>query len=274
MCLRPAEPLRLGSSRGCILLNLPMVMLVLTCTRPSGTLLTLVKDNTSFYASLHTNGIMTTARMGLNYSLFQGASFRINDIARENNHVSRIAAMPTVKQMWPLRNYSIPDIQRKNVMFNVNGTITSIEDVSNFGADDASRKDAYSPHVMTQVDRLRARGSTLMAPPNPHPPNFCVLLDMSGGGRIGSHSLVLLLINFEQSLVMVSASVLWIRASTICIQPWADALGNAALSRMAMTLLVSYGTALGRQRHHRTLTMTASAMAPMSVESLQLNPTR
>lgn len=158
--------------------------------KASGTLLMLVKDNTSFYASLHTNGIMTTARMGLNYSLFQGASFRINDIARENNHASRIAAMPTVKQMWPLRNYSIPDIQRKNVMFNANGTITSIEDASNSGADDASRKDTYSPHVMTQVDRLRAKGSTLIAPPLPHTPSFCILLDMTCEGKMGRHSLV------------------------------------------------------------------------------------
>lgn len=142
--------------------------------KTSATLLILVKDNISFYASLHTNGIMTTARMGLNYSLFQGASFRINDIARENNHASRIAAMPTVKQMWPLRNYSIPDIQRKNVMFNVNGTVTSIEDASNPEADAASRKDTYSPHVMTQVDRLRAKGSTFMAPPNPHPTNSLI----------------------------------------------------------------------------------------------------
>lgn len=111
--------------------------------------------------------------MGLNYSLFQGASFWINEIARENKHASKIAAMPTVKQMWPLRNYSIPDIQRKNVMFNVNGTITSVEDASDFGAIDAFRKDTYSPHVMTQIDRLRAKGSTFVAPPNPHyPQNF------------------------------------------------------------------------------------------------------
>lgn len=128
------------------------------------TVLTMVKDNTSFYANLETNGIMTTARMGLNYSLFQGASFRINDIARENNHASRIAAMPAVKQMWPLRNYSVPDIQRKNVMFNPNGTITSVEDPTNLGAEASSRKDKYSTHVMTQVDRLRAEGSTSTVP--------------------------------------------------------------------------------------------------------------
>lgn len=73
---------------------------------------------------------------------------------------------------------------------------------------------------------------------------------------------------------MVFASALLIRASTICIQPWVDALGNAVLSRMAMTLLVNYGTVLGRQHHPPTLTTTASAMALMSAELLQLSPTR
>lgn len=73
---------------------------------------------------------------------------------------------------------------------------------------------------------------------------------------------------------MVSASVLWIQASTICTQPWVDALANAVLSRMAMTLLVNHGTALGRQRHPPILTMTVSAMALMSAELSQLNPTR
>lgn len=73
---------------------------------------------------------------------------------------------------------------------------------------------------------------------------------------------------------MVYALELWIRASTICIQPLEDVLVNAVLSRMAMTLLANYGTVLGRQCHLPTLTRTASAMAPMSVESLQLNPTR
>lgn len=170
--------------------------------KANGILLTLVQDNTSFYASLHTNGIMTTARMGLNYSLFQGASFRINDFARENNHASRIAAMPAVKQMWPLRNYSIPDIQHKNVMFNPNGTITSIEDPTIMEADASSRKDTYSTHVMTQVDRLRAEGSMSIFPLS----NRCLsLLDMSCKGGNGIHALTFLLIKIEQSLVMVSA---------------------------------------------------------------------
>lgn len=119
----------------------------------------MVKDNTSFYTSLHSNGIMTTPRMGLNYSLFRGASFRINDIVREHNHASMIAAMSAVKQMWPLSNYTIPEIQRKNAMPNPNGTITRLEYTHNYDEDAASKKDTLSTHVMTQVDKLRAEGS-------------------------------------------------------------------------------------------------------------------
>ncbi|KAJ4393102.1 hypothetical protein N0V93_002309 [Gnomoniopsis smithogilvyi] len=122
--------------------------------------LTLIKDNTSFYTSLHAGGVMTTSRMVLNYTLFQGASFRINDISLERTHASKIATMSTVKQMWPLRNYTIPEIQRKNLVFNPNGTIDSIGDNAIPDADTVSRRDTFSTHAMTQVDKLRAEGIT------------------------------------------------------------------------------------------------------------------
>ncbi|KAJ4423842.1 hypothetical protein N0V82_001426 [Gnomoniopsis sp. IMI 355080] len=131
-------------------------MLVLPPAQVVANSLTLIKDNTSFYTSLHAGGIMTTPRMGLNYSLFRGASFEINDISLELNHVSKIAAMSTVKQMWPLRNYTIPEIQRRNTMLKPNGTISHIGGNPQF--DDASKKDTFSTHAMTQVDKLRAEG--------------------------------------------------------------------------------------------------------------------
>lgn len=133
-------------------------------------LLISVKDNTSFYTSLHANGIGTTPRMGLNYSLFQGASFRINDIVREHSHASLIAAMSTVKQMWPLRNYTIPDIQRRNVMSNPDGSLDRLEDSMNSNEDVSFGKDTFSTHVMTQVDKLHADGSMFMLCPLQNPP--------------------------------------------------------------------------------------------------------
>lgn len=141
----------------------------------------MVKDNTSFYASLDAGGIMTTPRMGLNYSLFQGASFRVNDVSRERDHASKIAAMSTVKQMWPLRNYTIPEIQYTNLMYNPNGSINYVDDTFNSGVYAASKQDTFSTHAMTQVDKLRAEGCKLnILVPGQGSPTFTCLPYMSG----------------------------------------------------------------------------------------------
>lgn len=123
-------------------------------------LIILTQDDASFYTSLESNGIMTTPRMGLNYTLFRGASFRIKDVVQEHNHASMIAAMSTVKQIWPIRNYTVPEIQRKNIMSNPSGAITHIEDMPVANEDAATKRDTFSTHAMTQVDKLRREGST------------------------------------------------------------------------------------------------------------------
>lgn len=101
--------------------------------------------------------------MDLNFTLFKGASFRINDtVVKEHTQVSMIAAMPAVKQMWPLRNYTIPNTQRKNFMYNPNASITRLDDMPVTGEDSFAEdktKDKFSTHVMTQVDKLHAEGS-------------------------------------------------------------------------------------------------------------------
>ncbi|KUI69776.1 Minor extracellular protease vpr [Cytospora mali] len=112
-------------------------------------------DHSSFYSSLKANGIDVSERMNLSFTLFNGVSFNIKDFANEGKHASKISASPAVKQIWPVRTYSIPQVQRLNTARNPNGPI---EVISN---DETKRgKDAYSPHVMTQVDRLHTAGYT------------------------------------------------------------------------------------------------------------------
>lgn len=89
--------------------------------------------------------------MFLNSSVFRGASFKISDLGRETTQASRISAMPAVKQLWPLRNYSVPQLRRKNTMTNPLGHIFAAEE-------DAITRDKFSTHVMTQVDKLHAKG--------------------------------------------------------------------------------------------------------------------
>lgn len=118
-------------------------------------LLTLYKDHPSFYGSLKANGINVSQRMNLSFTLFKGVSFTIEDLIDEPKHVSKISALPAVKKMWPVRTYSVPKIQRLNTAKNPNGPIEILPN-----DDSRSNHDAYSPHVMTQVDHLHAAGYT------------------------------------------------------------------------------------------------------------------
>lgn len=112
-------------------------------------------DHPSFYGSLKASGIGVSQRMNLSFTLFNGVSFTIEDLINEPKHASKISELPAVKKMWPVSIYSVPKIQRLNTARNPNGPIEFIPN-SNSG----SGHDAYSPHVMTQVDHLHAAGYT------------------------------------------------------------------------------------------------------------------
>lgn len=90
--------------------------------------------------------------MHLNYSLFQGVSFMVADRGRERQHASKISSLPSVKQMWPMRNYTLPRLHRKNTIANPKGTIELDKSQS------AHINDTSSTHVMTQVDKVHAKG--------------------------------------------------------------------------------------------------------------------
>lgn len=113
------------------------------------------QDNASFYNSLYGSGIEAEPRMLLNSSIFRGASFKINGLGRDTTHASMISTLPAVKNMWPLRNYSIPELQHKNTMANPHGHILTAEE-------DATTSDVFSTHLMTQVDQVHAKGCKFM----------------------------------------------------------------------------------------------------------------
>lgn len=115
-----------------------------------------VADAPGFYQSL---GLEVEHRLDLNYQLFKGASFRIvnepNDVS--NDISGLIAARPEVKSIWPVRTVTIPTA--KPLYVGKNRTAMSGQFV---GVDkrQAEEPDTYTPHVMTQVDKLRAEGYT------------------------------------------------------------------------------------------------------------------
>lgn len=94
--------------------------------------------------------------MNLTYTLFKGASFRLNDQADEDQTVQQISDMAAVKQLWPMRLRSLPKTER----LSTGGALAAAASTLRRRADNTTEADTWSPHVMTQVDQLRALGYT------------------------------------------------------------------------------------------------------------------
>lgn len=95
--------------------------------------------------------------MNLSYALFNGASFRLHDQTDQDQTVQQISAMSAVKQIWPVRLYSLPITERT---LTPTSALASAGSVLRKRADNDTSADTWSPHVMTQVDKLRALGYT------------------------------------------------------------------------------------------------------------------
>jgi subtilisin family serine protease len=105
----------------------------------------------AFYDEVQAKG---STRMKLDYKLFKGVSVQLDDVDQADAKAARIAALPAVKNMWPVEVYSIPD----DVVKSVGGHgAAAVLDKRAKGNDTG---DVFSPHVMTQVDKLRAKGFT------------------------------------------------------------------------------------------------------------------
>lgn len=112
----------------------------------------------------------------MNYTVFNGASFRVTDVVNEKQHIAMILAMSAVKQLWPVRRYQIPDLVRATNMSTPKNSAGSIDFIMDEQANSTGQ--SYSPHAMTQVDRLHAKGckSPVAQLPTPLPLiSFCAV---------------------------------------------------------------------------------------------------
>ncbi|KAF7553963.1 hypothetical protein G7046_g6947 [Stylonectria norvegica] len=109
-------------------------------------------DAADFYVKTAADG---ETRMTFDYKLFKGASIQFNDIDNAEDKAARIAALPAVKQMWPVQLYKIP-----TPIVEWTGTPDKEYAISKKRAVNETAKDTFSTHVMTQVDKLRADGVT------------------------------------------------------------------------------------------------------------------
>ncbi|KAG6150557.1 hypothetical protein E4U35_000696 [Claviceps purpurea] len=94
-----------------------------------------------------------STRMAFDHKHFRGLSFQFHNVAGAEQRSKEIAAMSAVKQMWPVRVLSANMATKARVV----GASVNSEVVKRDGT---LPKDTFAPHVMTQVDRLRAKGIT------------------------------------------------------------------------------------------------------------------
>lgn len=96
-------------------------------------------------------------RLKLDYELFKGVSVQMDDVKKAPKKAAEIAKLPAVKNLWPVRLYKMPDPRVEWVGTTPQppaGVVAERRAVAN------QTGDTFSPHVMTQVDRLRAEGIT------------------------------------------------------------------------------------------------------------------
>jgi subtilisin family serine protease len=94
-------------------------------------------------------------RVDLSYSLFKGASFRVDNVSEPDATVNSIARLATVKNLWPVQVHRHPE---NEIIWVGNEQMTSASAPSRRFNSDSNT--TFPPHVMTQVDKLRAAGYT------------------------------------------------------------------------------------------------------------------
>ncbi|KAJ6445645.1 subtilisin [Purpureocillium lavendulum] len=100
-------------------------------------------------------GSAGTLRRHFDYKLFKGVSVQLHDVDKAPHKAVKIASTPGVKKAWPVQVHSVPTLVNHQP---ANGAIKSQSSLA--ARDDDAAKDTYAPHVMTQVDKLRAKGIT------------------------------------------------------------------------------------------------------------------
>ncbi|KAJ4391678.1 hypothetical protein N0V93_005297 [Gnomoniopsis smithogilvyi] len=98
---------------------------------------------------------VATPHMKLNYTLFKGASIRFDDIDTAPQQMQLLSSSAAVKRMWPMRMYNVPT---HTVHWTAGEFAASGETTEGVMQKRQATTDTFSPHVMTQVDRLRDQG--------------------------------------------------------------------------------------------------------------------
>ncbi|POS70222.1 subtilase [Diaporthe helianthi] len=108
------------------------------------------QDASDFYAEAN---VHATSRLNLTYSLFKGVSLQFNDVDTAQGKVASLSQHASVKAIHPIRSFSGPDARQRPTEFQ------SARDPAVIKRQQQTQ-DTHHPHVMTQVDKLKAKGIT------------------------------------------------------------------------------------------------------------------
>lgn len=103
--------------------------------------------------------------MRLDFDLFKAVSVQLHNVDKAEEKAATLGALPQVKSVYPVTLYKRPEPKIEWIAQHGSSTMQKAALASRTdgpdGLDGAHADiDTYSPHVMTQVDKLRAKGIT------------------------------------------------------------------------------------------------------------------
>ncbi|KAI8627325.1 peptidase S8/S53 domain-containing protein [Xylariaceae sp. FL1651] len=108
------------------------------------------KDSSDFFSHIDSKA---KTRMSFDSSLFKGASIQFHDVESAEDEAAKLIGLTSVKRVWANRVYHLP---KDEIVWTGKSKDASIA----HKAKRQSSNDTFTPHVMTQVDKLRAKGFT------------------------------------------------------------------------------------------------------------------
>ncbi|KAL2264175.1 hypothetical protein VTK26DRAFT_881 [Humicola hyalothermophila] len=103
-------------------------------------------------AFVNTLGGEASLRKDLRFKLFKGASIQFKDTERAEEMVAKVAEMPEIKRVYPVRRFPIP----RHIVHTKGAGVQAMLAKRQQDSD----KDTFSPHLMTQVNQFRDAGIT------------------------------------------------------------------------------------------------------------------
>jgi subtilisin family serine protease len=90
-------------------------------------------------------------RRDLRFKLFKGASIQFENVKKAEEVAAKVAEMPQVKRVFPVRRYPVPHHTVHSTGDNVEAMLSKRQESGN---------DTFTPHLMTQVNKFRDAGIT------------------------------------------------------------------------------------------------------------------